>query len=213
IRSHGVAKSVKEKIAENKNIRIVDATCPFVKKIHETVEKESGENKDIIIIGDPKHPEVLGITGYVKTRAYVINSREEAEEFSADKDKELCLVSQTTYNLNKFKDLVEILSKKGYSIYVVNTVCSATRERQEEAVKLAGKVDAMIVIGGRHSSNTKKLYELCAGECNNTVLIQTLDDLDLDLTRSFPCVGITAGASTPKFIIEEVQNNVRGTEF
>nr|MCR5626770.1 4-hydroxy-3-methylbut-2-enyl diphosphate reductase [Lachnospiraceae bacterium] len=116
IRSHGVAKNVKEKMSENRNIRIVDATCPFVKKIHETVEKESSEGKDIIIIGDPDHPEVLGITGYVKTRAYAINSREEAENFNADKDREMCLVSQTTFNLNKFKDLVEILSKKGYSI-------------------------------------------------------------------------------------------------
>ncbi len=117
--------------------------------------------------------------------------------------------SQTTFNYNKFEDLVEIISKKGYDILVLNTICSATEERQTEAGQIASKVDAMIVIGGSHSSNTQKLFEICKKECENTYYIQSLDDLDLKTSESIRCVGITAGASTPNKIIEEVQKHVR----
>ena len=118
-------------------------------------------------------------------------------------------MSQTTFNYNKFKDLVEIISEKGYDISVLNTICNATRERQTEARSIAKEVDAMIVIGDKHSSNTQKLYEICSRECHNTYYIQTLDDFDMNQLRSVESVGITAGASTPNKIIEEVQNNVR----
>ena len=124
-------------------------------------------------------------------------------------DKEICIVSQTTFNYNKFKELVEIMCKKGYDINVLNTICSATKERQEEALSIAKRVDAMIVIGDKHSSNTQKLFEICSNACADTYYIQTLDDLDMNQLRSVETVGITAGASTPKNIIEEVQNNVR----
>ena len=122
------------------------------------------------------------------------------------------VVSQTTFNYKKFKDLVEIISKKGYDIIVLNTICSATEERQTEARQIASEVDAMIVIGGSHSSNTQKLFEICKKECENTYHIQELDDLDLKTLQSIRCVGITAGASTPKKIIEEVQKHV-GIKF
>lgn len=118
-------------------------------------------------------------------------------------------MSQTTFNHNKFKYLVEIIKKKGYDINVVNTICNATHVRQVEAQKIASKVDAMIVIGGKRSSNTQKLYDICKEECNNTYYIQTLDDLDLCELESLESIGITAGASTPKNIIEEVVLNVR----
>ena len=123
--------------------------------------------------------------------------------------EKLCIVSQTTFNYNKFEDIVEIISKKGYDIIVLNTICSATEERQTEAREIASDVDAMIVIGGRHSSNTQKLFEICKKECENTYYIQSLDDLDLKTSQSIRCVGITAGASTPNKIIEEVQKHVR----
>ena len=138
----------------------------------------------------------------------IIESEEEAREFKTDPDKKLCLVSQTTFNYNKFQLLVEIISKKGYDIRCLNTICNATEERQSEAREIAGRVDAMIVIGGRQSSNTQKLFEICKQECENTYYIQTLDDLDVHSLQSVSCVGITAGASTPNNIIEEVQNNV-----
>lgn len=208
IRSHGVSREICEMI-EKKGLTCVDATCPFVKRIHRIVEKESGEGRRIVIIGNPGHPEVEGIMGWSHTPAAVIESAEEAEKFTCLPGEKLCLVSQTTFNYNKFKELVEIFQKKGYNITIVNTICNATEERQTEAREIADKVDAMIVIGGKHSSNTRKLYEICRERCKSTYLIQTLDDLHLELPETAALVGITAGASTPNNIIEEVQNYVR----
>lgn len=208
IRSHGVSKEIFEKM-KRQGLTCLDATCPFVKKIHRIVAEESAKGKDIVIIGNDKHPEVEGIKGWCETPATVVESEEEAQNFTTDNPNGVCIVSQTTFNYNKFKDLVEIFSKKGYSISTVNTICNATEERQTEAREIAKEADVMIVIGGKHSSNTRKLYEICLQECENTHFIQTLDDLNLELPKSIPCVGITAGASTPKNIIEEVQNYVR----
>ncbi|MBO5030388.1 MAG: 4-hydroxy-3-methylbut-2-enyl diphosphate reductase [Lachnospiraceae bacterium] len=208
IRSHGVSREIYELI-EAKGLECIDATCPFVKRIHKIVEKESGNGCRIIIIGNDGHPEVEGIKGWSETPAVVIESQDEALRFDAKADEKLCIVSQTTFNYKKFQDLVEIFQKKGYDIIVANTICNATEERQKEAVELAAKADVMIVIGGAHSSNTRKLYELCKSECENTYYIQTLADLQLELPNSVELVGITAGASTPNKIIEEVQNYVR----
>ncbi len=208
IRSHGIGKEIYKLLQEN-NLECVDATCPFVKRIHRVVEKESEAGKRIVIIGNDGHPEVEGIKGWCKSPATVIEKAEEAREFVCDPEEKICIVSQTTFNYNKFKDLVEIFMEKGYDVSVVNTICSATEERQTEAKEIAAKADAMIVIGGTHSSNTRKLYEICKDECENTHFIQTLDDLHLDLPKSVGLVGITAGASTPNNIIEEVQNYVR----
>ena len=208
IRSHGVSKDI-YKIMEDNGIECVDATCPFVKRIHKIVDKESALGKKIIIIGNDGHPEVEGIKGWSNTPAIVVEKEEEAMEFSCKLDEKICIVSQTTFNYNKFKELVEIFEKKGYDISVVNTICNATEERQTEAKKIAAEADVMIVIGGTHSSNTRKLYEICKNECENTHFIQTLDDLNLELPKSVRLVGITAGASTPNNIIEEVQNYVR----
>ena len=208
IRSHGVSKEIYEIMEEN-HLTCVDATCPFVKRIHRIVEKESALGKKIVIIGNDGHPEVEGIKGWSSEPATVLEKAEEAESFSCLPEEKICIVSQTTFNYNKFKDLVEIFEKKGYDISVVNTICNATEERQTEAREIAARADAMIVIGGTHSSNTRKLYEICKNECENTHFIQTLDDLHLDLPKSVGLVGITAGASTPNNIIEEVQNYVR----
>ena len=217
IRSHGVSKEVYD-LLEKKGLECVDATCPFVKRIHDIVEKESGQGKKIIIIGNPGHPEVEGIRGWASGETEVMESREEAECFTdeeknlAIKDEEICIVSQTTFNYNKFKELVEIFLKKGYNVSVANTICNATEERQTEARRIASQVGSMIVIGGTHSSNTRKLYEICKEECENTYFIQTLDDLRLELPKAASPVGITAGASTPNNIIEEVHTNVRAVK-
>ena len=208
IRSHGVEKRIYDKLRE-KNIRIVDATCPFVKKIHNIVQKESGEGRYVLIIGNPDHPEVIGIRGWAGANAAVIRNEDDIQKIDFGKNKKITVVSQTTFNYNKFQDLVEIIKKKSYDISVLNTICNATKERQTEARSIAESVDAMIVIGDKHSSNTQKLYEICRNACNNTYYIQTLDDLDLNQLGSVETVGITAGASTPNNIIEEVQNNVR----
>ena len=144
-------------LIQSQGLKMVDATCPFVKKIHRIVERESKAGKRIIIIGNDKHPEVEGIKGWVCGKATVIETFDEAHAFTAEKDEQLCIVSQTTFNYNKFQDLVEIISEKGYDVESINTICNATEERQTEAKLIAGTVDSMIVIGGSHSSNTQKL--------------------------------------------------------
>lgn len=212
IRSHGVSKEVQEEI-EKSNLTVVDATCPFVKKIHRVVAKESEAGRHIVIIGSPDHPEVIGILGWSKVPVTVIESIEDANNFCLEKEKKLCIVAQTTFSYKKFKDLVEIISKKGYDILVLNTICNATEERQTEARELASQSDAMIVIGGKNSSNTQKLYEICKDECEDTYYIQTLSDLDLSQIKSFRSVGITAGASTPNNIIKEVHTTMSEMSF
>ena len=208
IRSHGISKETLQKL-ERKNVHIIDATCPFVSKIHHIVEEKYSKGYHIIITGDAKHPEVMAVCGWCEGNADIIGSVDEAEKYSNYKGQKLCVVSQTTFNYNKFQELVEIIRKKGYDIIVLNTICNATEERQNEAAGIAAQADAMIVIGGRNSSNTQKLFEICKKECKNTYYIQTVKDLDLTSFRSVDNVGITAGASTPNKIIEEVQKNVR----
>ena len=208
IRAHGVSKAVYEELKES-GFEILDATCPFVKRIHRIVEKESSAGKTIIVIGNPVHPEVLGIVGWSVNGAYVVETKEEALALKINKEANLCIVAQTTFNRNKFQELVEIFTNNSYNIECINTICDATTERQEEAEELSKKVSVMIVIGDTSSSNSKKLYEICKANCENTFFIQTVDDIKGELTKISGLVGITAGASTPKYIIEEVQNYVR----
>lgn len=210
IRSHGVSEH-EYRLLEQSNMKVVDATCPFVKKIHNIVSTKSREGDRVIVIGSAVHPEVQGIIGWCdpKHPAIVIENKEEAYSFQADKNCKITIVSQTTFNFNKFQELVEIFLKKGYDVNVVNTICNATSERQNEAKAIASEVDAMIVIGSSKSSNTQKLYEICSRECDNTQYVQTQNDLKLDSFGKLSRIGITAGASTPKKIIEEVQNYVR----
>lgn len=214
IRSHGVSRDVCEKI-EARGMKIVDATCPFVKKIHRIVDEEGRKGRHVVIIGSADHPEVQGIMGWASGPVTVVHTAEEAESFVPENGKPISIVAQTTFNYNKFKELVEILCKKRYDNSVLNmgdilnTICNATEERQKEAQNIAGEVDTMLVIGGRHSSNTQKLFEICKKECGNTYYIQTPVDLDSEMFHHSSYVGITAGASTPKKIIEEVQEHVR----
>jgi len=208
IRSHGVSSAVYEALRK-KGVEIVDATCPFVLKIHNIVKQESANGKQIVIIGNEKHPEVEGIMGWSKTQVHVVDTVEKAQNLQLNPQREVCIVSQTTFNYNKFKELVEIISEKGYNIIIRNTICNATEERQTEAREIAKRVDAMIVVGGSSSSNTRKLYEICKNECKDTYYIQTLNDLDMTSLGKADCIGITAGASTPNNIIQEVYTNVR----
>lgn len=208
IRSHGITKQVYDAL-EKRNVRIVDATCPFVKKIHNIVQEKKKEGYEILVVGSASHPEVQGICGWCDNDCTVLENTQEAEKYQTSPGKKVCLVAQTTFNYKKFEDIVDILRKKSYDILVMNTICNATEERQTEAGTIARKSDAMIVIGGKHSSNTQKLYEICKTECQDTHFIQTLDDLDLKHFQSFRSVGITAGASTPNNLIKEVQSYVR----
>ena len=212
IRSHGVGKHIYD-LLEAHHITVVDATCPFVKKIHRIVEKQTAEGRRVIIIGSPEHPEVQGIRGWGNDTTLVVEKPEQIDDLLLSKEEKLCIVSQTTFNYKKFQDLVEKFEKKGYDILVLNTICNATQERQVEARRIASEVDAMIVIGGKHSSNTQKLYEICQKECKNTYFIQSLGDFNPECVNSVRSVGITAGASTPKKIIEEVHTRMAEQSF
>ncbi len=213
IRSHGVSKKEYEDMLVSGH-EILDATCPFVKKIHKIVEKESNNGRHIVIIGSKEHPEVQGIIGWANGPVTVIENAEMAERLEINSNEKLCIVAQTTFNSKKFQDLVEIIRKKRYDIIVLSTICSATEERQKETRLLAQESEAMVVIGGLHSSNTRKLYEISKQQCVNTYFIQKLSDLDLNLFKSsFRSVGITAGASTPNNIIEEVHTSMADLSF
>ena len=208
IRSHGVSRDVYN-FVKNSGHRVVDATCPFVKKIHAIVSVQSGKGKTVVIIGNPDHPEVMGIKGWGDKNTYAVENIEQFISLGLKKDEEIIIVAQTTFNHKKFQEIIDKISLLGYDVRCFNTICNATQERQAEAKKIASNVDAMIVIGDKKSSNTGKLVEICQEECKNTVFIQTLEDLNYDALLSVDSVGITAGASTPKHIIEEVQNIVR----
>ena len=208
IRSHGVSREIFNFVKRSGH-RVVDATCPFVKKIHAIVSVQSGKGKTVVIIGNPEHPEVMGIRGWGDENTYAVENIEQFINLGLKKDKEIIIVAQTTFNHKKFQEIIDKISNLGYDVRCFNTICNATQERQAEAKNIASNVDAMIVIGDKKSSNTGKLVEICQEECENTVFIQTLEDLDHGALLSVDSVGITAGASTPKHIIEEVQNIVR----
>ncbi len=213
IRSHGVGEDIFESI-KSRGFSIVDATCPFVNNIHKIVRERSEAGDEILIIGNPGHAEVEGTIGWSRRKPYVINSVEDIEALPESlKNASITVVAQTTYSLKKFQELVAELQDRYYNVNVCKTICNATEERQKEAQRLASSVDSMIVIGGKNSSNTQKLYEISKQQCNNTYYIQTLVDLDLTVFESASRVGITAGASTPNYIIKEVQDSMSEKSF
>ena len=210
IRAHGVGKEERELLL-TAGARVIDATCPHVKSIHDLALTHHTEKEQVVITGDPVHPEVLGILGEIGGDAKVLQNAQEAASFSPEKGKSLFVVSQTTFREQKFEDIIDILKKKVYDICVVKTICNATQLRQKEAEALARECDAMIVIGSRSSSNTAKLAEICSSLCRATYYVQSSDELpgSVSFSSSVRCVGITAGASTPKSMIEEVSSYVR----
>ena len=208
IRSHGVSKEIYEGL-ESTGFEIIDATCPFVKRIHEIVSKRSEMGERIVVIGNPEHPEVKGIVGWSKTGAVVLETKEDVLKFVKNKPENLCIVSQTTFNRIKFQEFLDIFEKNSYNTYVSNTICDATRIRQSESEELSRRASVFIVIGDPKSSNSRKLYDICKANCSQTFFIQTVDDIKGKIPEECGLIGITAGASTPKYIIEEVQNYVK----
>lgn len=203
IRSHGVSKDVYGEI-NKKGLAYIDSTCPYVKRIHKIVDEYSQKGYQVVIVGDRNHPEVQGISGWSNGEAIIIEKPEELEELSISKAKPICLVSQTTYREDRFESVLNALKDNHYEVEGFNTICKATSDRQQEAVKISKMVDKMIVIGGRESSNTRKLYEICKNYCKETYHIETIKDLELNKFNSNDKIGITAGASTPARIIKEV---------
>ncbi|WDC83821.1 4-hydroxy-3-methylbut-2-enyl diphosphate reductase [Caloramator sp. mosi_1] len=206
IRSHGISKSEYEKIEQSGAI-IVDATCPYVKHIHKIVEQKYNDGYKIVIVGDENHPEVKGINGWCKNTAIIINDIEDLNKVDKNIGK-ICIVAQTTFNQNKWYKISAELIKYAKEILIYNTICSATDERQNEAIELSKKVDIMIVIGGKNSSNSRKLYEICSDNCKKAIFIEDENELDLEEIKSAQRVGITAGASTPEYTIKAVIDKV-----
>ncbi len=203
IRSHGVPPAIYGEI-EKRGIRYKDCTCPFVKKIHNIVNENYHKlGKKIIIIGSSHHPEIVGINGWSDNTALIIDSPDKARQFEPDGDSEYALVVQTTFQTDVFDEIIAILKDKSDKIQIYNTICSATGDRQKEAVEIAKKVDAMIVLGDKSSSNTRKLYEISKKYCKNVYLCETICDLELQNFKKNVKIGITAGASTPSVIIKE----------
>lgn len=197
IRAHGVGKDIYDKLGEREYI---DLTCPFVAKIHRIVEKYHNEGYNIVIVGDASHPEVIGINGWCGNEAVIIDS--EQSDFNINfGEKPLCIVAQTTIKKNNFVQIVQNIKKTCKSTIEFDTICSATKDRQEEAAEIAARSDCMIVIGGRNSSNTRKLYEISKRLCPETYHVETAEELP---HKRYNKIGITAGASTPARIIQEV---------
>lgn len=201
IRSHGVPKAVIEDINNDDNLKLIDVTCPYVTSVHKKVEDYCNKGYDIIIVGDDSHPEVIGINGWCNNKAFIINSMDDV--ISLPFFEKVLIVSQTTNTLEKFEMLSGAVKERSKESIVSNTICNATKVRQESAAQVAKNVDAMVVIGGKNSSNTKKLAEISSKYCKNVFLIETIKDLSLQDMQKFNKIGITAGASTPDWIIKE----------
>ncbi len=202
IRTHGVAKKIINELDE-KNIHYKDCTCPDVKKIHTIVKEKSNEGFTIIVVGDELHPEVQGIIGWANGNALVIKDETDNKIDVLKEDINYFLVVQTTYNTKMFEDVMKKLKNKNLKIQFKNTICRATEVRQKEAVEISKKVDTMIVLGDKKSSNSNKLFQLCKKNCKNTHFIESITDLQLKFISNNGNIGITAGASTPQAIIKE----------
>jgi ribosomal protein S1/(E)-4-hydroxy-3-methyl-but-2-enyl pyrophosphate reductase len=204
IRAHGVKPEIYEDIRNNGHV-IVDATCPYVKKIHDLVNSEYKKGSVILIIGNKNHPEVIGTNGWCEDSAYIIYSKEDIDMLPAFESSDLCVVAQTTITRGKWDELNNYLNKKYENIKKFDTICNTTSKMQKEALEIASNVDIMIVVGCRISSNTQKLYEICKKQCNNTYFIETPGDLKpVKINNNNKTIGLTAGASTPEWLIEEV---------
>ncbi len=210
IRSHGTSPEIIEQI-EKSGAKIIDATCPYVSSIQKKAKKYYEQGYQIIIVGDPNHPEVVGINGWCSNTAIITR---DGSELRALPDK-VCVLSQTTEKQSNYEKTLEVVSRLSKDVVAFNTICSATKERQESADKVSRQVDRMVVIGGKHSSNTKKLFEICSANCKDTILVENSSQLP---EWSIPenrveKVGITAGASTPDWVIQDVIEKLRQSDM
>jgi 4-hydroxy-3-methylbut-2-enyl diphosphate reductase len=207
IRAHGVTPQVQREL-EVSAARVIDATCPFVTRVQHLAERAAKEGRDVIVAGNPDHPEMIGVVGYAPNNTYVV--RDASEVTGLPSLRRPLVVSQTTIKLQTFLEVAEaVRAKSDAEPQVINTICSATRDRQDAARALSGQVDAFYVIGGRHSSNSVKLLAVCKEQCEKSFLIETADEIDPNDLKKVNRVGVTAGASTPNWLIEQVVERLR----
>ena len=202
IRSHGVSPEIYEE-GKEKGVEIIDATCPYVRKIHKYVEKYNALGYHIIVAGNEKHPEIQGINGWAKGKCLIAKDVDELKAMELPEGKYL-LVAQTTYKKETVNQMKEYLETQNIEFEWINTICNATKERQDEAVELAKQVDVMLILGSPKSANTKKLYEISKAQCERSYCVQGAKELSEEVFKDCKRVGITAGASTPQSVIEEV---------
>ena len=202
IRAHGVTPQVQRDL-ENRAAKVIDATCPFVTRVQHLAERAAKEGRDVVVAGNPDHPEMIGVVGYAPDNTYVV--RDASEVASLPKLRSPLVVSQTTIKLKTFLEVAEaVRANADAEPQVVNTICSATRDRQDAARALAGQVDVFYVIGGRHSSNSVKLLAVCQEQCKDSFLIETPSEINPAHLENAKRVGVTAGASTPNWLIDQV---------
>jgi 4-hydroxy-3-methylbut-2-enyl diphosphate reductase len=207
IRAHGVTPEVQREL-EEKATKVVDATCPFVTRVQKLAARAAGEDRHVIIVGSPDHPEMIGVKGYAPDHAFII--RDETEVASLPWLRKPLVVSQTTIKAKTFFDTAEaIKTKTADEVQIVNTICSATKDRQEAARALAGMVDAFYIIGGRHSSNSVKLLGVCREQCEKSFLIETGEEINPNDLIDAERVGVTAGASTPEWLIQKIVSHLK----
>jgi 4-hydroxy-3-methylbut-2-enyl diphosphate reductase len=206
IRSHGTHPAVLEEAAA-KGLKIVDATCPFVVKAQRLAQNLSAEGYQVIIVGEGNHPEVIGIMGFAGGKARVVEKASDLDRSPVE--PRVGVIAQTTQSLDNFREVVSALVEKSDELKVFNTICHATTDRQEAALDIARKVELMIVIGGHNSANTSRLASLCLGSGVQTHHIETADELEASWLEGITTVGITAGASTPEWVIEDVIDELR----
>ncbi|HEX6124479.1 MAG TPA: 4-hydroxy-3-methylbut-2-enyl diphosphate reductase [Pyrinomonadaceae bacterium] len=207
IRAHGVTPDVQREL-EEKASKVVDATCPFVTRVQKLAARAAAADRHVVVVGSPDHPEMIGVRGYAPEHAFVI--RDESEVASLPRLRNPLVVSQTTIKAKTFFDTAEaIKSKTDDKVEIVNTICSATRDRQDAARALAGMVDAFYIIGGRHSSNSVKLLAVCKEQCEKSFLIETEDEINAADIAGAERVGVTAGASTPEWLIQKVVKHLK----
>lgn len=207
IRAHGVTPQVQSEL-EERAAKVIDATCPFVTRVQHLAQRAATEGRDVVVAGNPDHPEMIGVVGYAPDNTYVV--RDALEVASLPPLRAPLVVSQTTIKLQTFLEVAEAVREKSDTEpQVVNTICSATRDRQDAARALAGQVDVFYVIGGRHSSNSVKLLAVCQEQCNKSFLIETPAEINPGDVLDAKRVGVTAGASTPNWLIEQVVKRLR----
>ena len=205
IRSHGVTPDV-YRTCEARGIPVIDATCPHVAHIHELVEQYSGNGDAVVIVGEADHPEVVGIAGWARGRVFILPDAQAAEQ--AELPQKALVVAQTTIRRDRFDSVLQVLRRRVPDLTERITICAATSQRQQEAEKLSGEADVMVVVGGRNSSNTQKLLETCRLRCKRSVLVETPEDVPQNLAKADDRVALTAGASTPQWLLEQVRARI-----
>ncbi|CAN5844388.1 hypothetical protein BH24ACI1_BH24ACI1_12380 [soil metagenome] len=206
IRAHGVTPQVEAELRE-KASKVVDATCPFVTKVQKLAARAAAQERHVVVVGNPEHPEMIGVFGYAPKHSFIVRDAEEVARLPRLRNP--LVVSQTTIKLQNFYDVAEaVKAKADGETQIVNTICSATRDRQDAARALAGEVDVFYIIGGRHSSNSRKLLAVCQEQCEKSFLIETEGEINVEDLRGAERVGLTAGASTPNWLIEKISKRL-----